>query len=66
MAFGLAVQNQWQDLGISQGEAAALIGLHRTHYADVERRTRNMGLKNVVTIARGLGVVVSDLGRKVK
>ena len=53
-AFGLAVQRQRRELGISQEEAAERIGIHRTYFADVERGTRNIGLLNIVAVAKGL------------
>jgi len=52
-------------MGISQEEAAARAGIHRTYFADVERGARNIGLKNVVAIARGLNVTPSDLIKKI-
>ncbi len=61
VAFGLAVQRRRRDLKISQEEAAARAGIHRTYFADVERGSRNLGVRNVVAIARGLGVTPSDL-----
>ena len=61
VAFGLAIQRRRQQLGLSQEEVAARAGIHRTYFADVERGTRNVGLRNVVAIAKGLGVTPSDL-----
>jgi len=65
IAFGLAVQAKRRAMGISQEEAAARAGIHRTYFADVERGARNIGLKNVVAIARGLNVTPSDLIKKI-
>lgn len=65
IAFGLAVQSKRRAMGISQEEAAARAGIHRTYFADVERGARNIGLKNVVAIARGLNVTPSDLIKKI-
>jgi len=53
-------------MGISQEEAASRAGIHRTYFADVERGARNVGIKNVVAIARGLDVTPSDLLKKVR
>ena len=64
--FGLALQKRRQELGVSQEEAASRIGIHRTYYADVERGARNLGLRNVVAIARGLGITPSNLLRSIK
>ena len=65
MAFGLAIQKRRREMGISQEEAAARAGIHRTYFADVERGARNVGLKNVVAIARGLDITPSDLMKKI-
>lgn len=66
MAFGLAIQKRRREIGISQEEAASRAGIHRTYFADVERGARNVGLKNVVAIARGLDVTPSDLLKKIR
>ena len=66
MAFGLSIQNRRREIGISQEEAAARAGIHRTYFADVERGSRNVGFKNVVAIARGLDVTPSDLLKKIR
>ena len=66
MAFGLAIQKRRHEMGISQEEAAARAGVHRTYFADVERGSRNVGIKNVVAIARGLDVTPSELLKKIR
>jgi len=66
VAFGLAIQKRRHEVGISQEEAASRVGIHRTYFADVERGARNVGLKNVVAIARGLDVTPSDLMKRVR
>jgi len=66
VAFGLAIQKRRREMGISQEEAASRAGIHRTYFADVERGARNVGIKNVVAIARGLDVTPSDLLKKVR
>jgi len=66
VSFGLAAQKRRRELGISQEEAADRAGIHRTYLADVERGSRNLGLKNVVGIARGLGVTPSDLVKGIR
>ena len=65
MEFGLAIQKRRREMGISQEEAASRVGIHRTYFADVERGARNVGLKNVVAIARGLDITPSDLMKKI-
>ena len=66
MAFGLAIQKRRREMGISQEEAAARAGIHRTYFADVERGTRNVGIRNVVAIAKGLDVTPSELLMKIR
>jgi transcriptional regulator with XRE-family HTH domain len=66
VTFGLAVQRRRKTLGISQEEAAGRAGIHRTYFADVERGTRNVGLRNVVAIARGLEILPSELMKGIR
>ena len=66
MALGLAIQKRRREMGMSQEEAASRAGIHRTYFADVERGARNVGIKNVVAIARGLDVTPSDLVKKIR
>jgi transcriptional regulator with XRE-family HTH domain len=66
MAFGLAIQKRRREMGLSQEEAAGRAGIHRTYFADSERGVRNVGIKNVVAIARGLDVTPSELLKKIR
>ncbi len=59
--FGARVREERERLGISQEELADRAGLHRTYLGGVERGERNLGLLNVLQIARALGVEVSVL-----
>ena len=61
VAFGLAIQKRRGVLKLSQEEAAARAGIHRTYFADVERGTRNIGILNFVAIARALKISPSEL-----
>jgi len=54
--FGARVRAERERLGISQEELADRAGLHRTYLGGVERGERNLGLLNVLRIARALGV----------
>lgn len=65
-AIGLAIQKRRRELRFSQEEAASRAGIHRTYYADVERGARNLGLKNLVAIARALSVPPGDLLRELR
>jgi len=66
VTFGLAIQKRRREMGISQEEAAGRAGIHRTYFADAERGVRNVGIKNVVAIARGLDVTPSELLKKIR
>ena len=59
--FGKAVRNERERQGISQEELAHRSGLHRTYIGGVERGERNLGLENIVRIAKALGVTPSRL-----
>ena len=60
-AFGKAVREMREGIGISQEELANRSGLHRTYISDVERGERNIGLGNVEAISKGLGVSLIEL-----
>jgi transcriptional regulator with XRE-family HTH domain len=53
-AFGARVQKARQRLGLSQEDLADLSGLHRTYVGGVERGERNVGLLNLLRLARAL------------
>lgn len=57
-AFGSAVRQFREQIGISQEELGLRCGLHRTYISDVERGQRNIGLGNIEAIANGLGVTI--------
>lgn len=54
--FGARVRAERERLGVSQEELADRAGVHRTYLGGVERGERNIGLQNIVRIARALGV----------
>lgn len=54
--FGNCVRIARTNLGISQEELAARAGLHRTYLGGVERGERNIGLLNIIRLAKALGV----------
>ena len=60
-AFGAQVRAQRERLGVSQEELAYRAGMHRTYLGGVERGERNIGLLNLLRIARALGVHASHL-----
>jgi transcriptional regulator with XRE-family HTH domain len=59
--FGERVRNLRKIIKISQDELAYRSGLHRNYISDVERGTRNISLKAIYKIARGLNVSVEAL-----
>lgn len=54
--FGRTVRELRQRSGLSQEGLAEMAGLHRTYVGSVERGERNIGLLNLVAIARALKV----------
>lgn len=60
-AFGQAVRELRENIGISQEELASRSGLHRTYISDVERGERNIGLGNIEALAKGLGISLIEL-----
>ena len=55
-AFGFSVKKQREAKGLTQETLAEKADLDRTYLSDVERGTRNLGVKNIVRIAKALGV----------
>ena len=60
-AFGFAVKRHREAKGLTQETLAEKADLDRTYLSDVERGTRNLGIKNVVRLANGLGITSSEL-----
>lgn len=59
--FGRAIRRVREEQKINQEEAAERCGLHRTYYSGVERGIRNVSLRNIEKIAKGLKKSLSDL-----
>lgn len=59
--FGSTIRTKRKKIGFSQEELAARTGLHRTYIGAVERGERNIGLLNILRIARALNVSASTL-----
>lgn len=55
-AFGARVRTARLDAKLTQEQLGAAAGLHWTYVGQVERGTRNLSLKNILRLARGLGV----------
>ncbi len=59
--FGEKVRSLRRERGLSQEKVAELACLHRNYVGDVERGVRNVGLLNLLHLARALGVLPSEL-----
>jgi ribosome-binding protein aMBF1 (putative translation factor) len=60
-AFGQSVRKHRDSKGLSQEVLAEKAELDRTYISDIERGTRNPGIKNVVRLARALGIKTAKL-----
>jgi transcriptional regulator with XRE-family HTH domain len=47
--------------GFSQESFADHCGLHRTYQGGIERGERNLTIQTVLTVAKGLGITMSEL-----
>jgi transcriptional regulator with XRE-family HTH domain len=55
-AFGRNVRKQREANGLTQEALAERADLDRTYISDIERGTRNPGVKNVARLAKALGI----------
>ncbi|MCX7867635.1 helix-turn-helix domain-containing protein [Limisphaera sp. VF-2] len=60
-AFGLRVRQQREAKGLTQEQLAERADLDRTYISDIERGSRNPGIRNVIRIARALGIPTAKL-----
>ena len=60
-AFGKKVKFYRKKKALSQEELAFQAGLHRTYISQIEAGTRNVALKNLVRLAKALGISPKDL-----
>jgi transcriptional regulator with XRE-family HTH domain len=60
-AFGRCVRTQRDLMRLTQEQLAEKADLDRTYISDIERGARNPGIKNVVRLARALGIPTSKL-----
>ena len=56
IAFGRKVRDLRKERKLSQEELAERSGLHRNYIGGIERGERNVGIKALYKIARGLNV----------
>lgn len=61
VAFGRRVRSIRESQGLSQEHLAEVAGLHRTYVSSLERGQRNVGLDNILALARALGVPTAEL-----
>jgi transcriptional regulator with XRE-family HTH domain len=61
--FGYTVRELRGQKGLSQEALAELSGLHRTYIGGIERGERNVGLMNILYLARALDVLPGELFR---
>jgi transcriptional regulator with XRE-family HTH domain len=60
-ALGESIRELRHAAGVSQEELAFLCGLHRTYVGGIERGERNPTFRNLVRLAKALGVPPSEL-----
>jgi transcriptional regulator with XRE-family HTH domain len=63
--FGRRVSNLRRAKRLSQEALAEKAELHRNYVGGIERGERNVGLRNIVRLAKALGVTTSELVRGV-
>lgn len=51
------------ELGLSQEELADISGLHRNYVGSLERGERNVPLRNILRLAKGLDTDAAELVR---
>jgi transcriptional regulator with XRE-family HTH domain len=61
VAFGQNVRKFREAKGLSQETLAEKADLDRTYISDIERGTRNPGIKNVAKLAKALGIATAKL-----
>ena len=59
--FGQRLREKRTELGLSQEAFADKCGLDRTYISGIERGKRNVSLINIETLAKSLGISVSEL-----
>ena len=65
-SFGQSLARHRRAKELSQEALAERADLDRTYLSDIERGVRNPGIRNVVLIAKALGISAADLLKGVK
>ena len=60
-ALGKRIRELRLKKGFSQESFADHCGLHRTYMGGIERGERNLTIQTMATVAKGLGMTMSDL-----
>ena len=60
-SFGQSVAKHRRARKLSQELLAERADLDRTYLSDIERGVRNPGIKNVILIAKALGITAAEL-----
>ncbi len=60
-SLGQNVAKYREEKGLSQETLAERADLNRTYLSDIERGVRNPGIKNVVRLAKALGIRTAKL-----
>lgn len=63
MELGKRISTSRKRLGLSQEKFALKVEIDRTYLASVESGKRNISIKNIDKIARGLGLSLEELFR---
>ena len=61
ISFGKRIRQLRQEKGLSQEGLGFDAGIDRTYISDIERGTRNIGLKNIAALAKILGISLAEL-----
>ncbi len=61
ITFGKRIQLLRKERGLSQEKLAEEVGLHRTYIGMIERGEKNITLKNIEKLAKGLKLNIKEL-----
>ncbi|MFI3323220.1 MAG: helix-turn-helix transcriptional regulator [Rikenellaceae bacterium] len=61
ITFGKRIQLLRKERGLSQEQLAEEAGLHRTYIGMIERGEKNITLKNIEKLAKGLKLNIKEL-----